>query len=115
MFYLLLRMRASLEWKHVTYIVHPKRSSSPKEILHDLSGSLKSGEFLAILGPSGSGKTSLLNALAGRLVRVSRGCRLYGSIEIKGHPSSYFALKKRISYITQVNIHGKHTGNERLS
>ena len=36
-----------------------------KQILHQISGSFKSGHLTAILGPSGAGKTSLMNILAG--------------------------------------------------
>jgi ABC-type multidrug transport system ATPase subunit len=36
-----------------------------KTILHQISGSFKSGQLTAILGPSGAGKTSLMNILAG--------------------------------------------------
>jgi ABC-type multidrug transport system ATPase subunit len=36
-----------------------------KQILHQISGSFKSGHLSAIMGPSGAGKTSLMNILAG--------------------------------------------------
>lgn len=36
-----------------------------KEILHNISLAVNSGEFFIIIGPNGSGKTSLLKAIAG--------------------------------------------------
>ncbi|HUG27905.1 MAG TPA: ABC transporter ATP-binding protein, partial [Gemmatimonadales bacterium] len=44
----------------------------PLTVLNDITFSLESGGFLAIVGPSGSGKTTLLGLLAG-LDRPSRG------------------------------------------
>ena len=41
-------------------------------MLHDISVTLKSGEFVALIGPSGSGKSTLLNII-GLLDRPSRG------------------------------------------
>ena len=37
-----------------------------KVILNNLSGTVKPGEFLAIMGASGAGKTTLLNYLSAK-------------------------------------------------
>lgn len=54
------------------------KTYNKNRVLDDLSISISTGEFFAILGPSGSGKTSLLNVIAGLLKQDS------GTIIING-------------------------------
>eukprot|EP01062_Namystynia_karyoxenos_P064028 TRINITY_DN5687_c0_g1_i1.p1 TRINITY_DN5687_c0_g1~~TRINITY_DN5687_c0_g1_i1.p1 ORF type:complete len:1064 (+),score=323.46 TRINITY_DN5687_c0_g1_i1:95-3193(+) len=54
----------SLTFEHLNYSVW--YNGQKRQILHDASGYLSSGNFTAIMGPSGSGKTTLLNMLSGR-------------------------------------------------
>ena len=58
--------KSFLELKDVCYKV------GFKNILSNITFSLKKGEILTIIGPSGSGKTSILKAIAG-LIRPSNG------------------------------------------
>jgi len=53
-----------------------------KVILDNISGTVKSGEFLAILGASGAGKTTLLNYLSAK--DISRNLRKSGEILVNG-------------------------------
>ena len=39
----------------------------PNQVLHDVSLSIRKGEFFGILGPSGSGKTTTLHAALGHI------------------------------------------------
>lgn len=48
-------------------IEHLSLGYGPTPVLHDLSLSLRSGEFASLVGPSGSGKSSLLRAITGLL------------------------------------------------
>lgn len=57
--------RLVLEWENISFSV------KPTAILQDLSGSVESGEMLAIMGPSGAGKTSLLDILSKRTSATS--------------------------------------------
>ena len=54
-----------LTWEDINIILEDKKVT--KNILTNVSGSLKSGETLAILGASGAGKTTLLNHLSRKI------------------------------------------------
>jgi len=52
-------------------------------VLHDLSFSIREGEFVAIMGPSGSGKSTLMNIL-GFLDTASEGVYRFKGEEVTG-------------------------------
>jgi NitT/TauT family transport system ATP-binding protein len=54
-----------------------------REVLSDLSFTVREGEILTLCGSSGTGKTSLLRILAG-LIRPTRGAALFRSNPITG-------------------------------
>ena len=66
-----------------------------REILHDVSVTVDSGEFVAVLGANGSGKTTLVRALVG-LVPLSAG-----SLDIFGTPIARFRDWPRLGYVPQ--------------
>lgn len=68
-------------------------------ILHDVSGSVRSGELIAIMGPTGSGKTTLLNVLARRIKR-----NVTGDILVNGEVIQGRRLKRRMGYVLQDDI-----------
>ncbi|XP_053202980.1 ATP-binding cassette sub-family G member 1-like [Panonychus citri] len=82
-------------WSNLYYRVYPskfsqvvntlkgqRRISVTKTILKNCSGTIRSGQFSAIMGPSGSGKSTLLKCLAG--LQVSG---LEGNIKFSGSTS----------------------------
>jgi iron complex transport system ATP-binding protein len=49
-----------------------------KEVLHEISFTLREGEMVSVIGPNGSGKTTVLRALTGLLEQVKGRVRLFG-------------------------------------
>jgi putative ABC transport system ATP-binding protein len=69
-------------------------SNSSSNILKNVSLSVYSGEFIAIMGPSGAGKTTLLNIL-GLLDTPSSGSYKIAGHEIAGEPEKVLATIRR--------------------
>lgn len=55
-----------LSLEHLSYAYHALHGET--SALHDISFSVKKGEFIAIVGPSGCGKSTLLSLIAGLLI-----------------------------------------------
>ncbi|KAF9517566.1 hypothetical protein BS47DRAFT_1359591 [Hydnum rufescens UP504] len=83
-----------LEWKNLS--LHAPNSD--KIILYPQSGSLRSGEVLAIMGPSGAGKTSFLDVISQRVLSSDPDA----SITFDGHR---FSMRDFGSYVAQGNAH----------
>ncbi len=71
-------------------------------VLHGLTFSVESGEFLAIMGPSGSGKSTLMHILS-FLDRPSSGTYLFEGQDTKKFDDDYLAKlrNERIGFIFQ--------------
>lgn len=71
-----------------------------KDILHNVSLTVRQGEYLAIVGPNGAGKTTLLKCLD----RIYTGGT--GEIRVFGRPLASYRQKelaRRISYVPQAD------------
>ncbi|GAA0548984.1 metal ABC transporter ATP-binding protein [Paractinoplanes ferrugineus] len=66
-----------------------------REILHDVSMSVRAGEVVAVLGANGSGKSTLIRAILG-LVPPMRG-----GIDLFGVPQRRFREWARVGYVPQ--------------
>jgi lipoprotein-releasing system ATP-binding protein len=64
------------------------------EVLHGLSFSIASGEFVALIGPSGSGKSTLLN-IVGLLERMTSGSYCIQGDETNGLDDAGLTLRRR--------------------
>ncbi|XP_072937355.1 protein brown-like [Epargyreus clarus] len=61
-----------------------RKPTKPKTlILNNVTGHMKTGEFVAVIGPSGSGKTTFLVALAGRSTLPSKGSVTLNGTNVK--------------------------------
>ncbi|GJP34882.1 hypothetical protein CLOM_g19364 [Closterium sp. NIES-68] len=95
----------SLAFKGVTYTVTLGRgkAKTQKLILDNLTGYVKAGTFLAIMGPSGCGKTSLLNVLAGRVMRTGAPTSLAGQMLVNGRPRDK-SFRRISAYVMQDDL-----------
>jgi lipoprotein-releasing system ATP-binding protein len=64
------------------------------EVLHGLTFSIQSGEFVALIGPSGSGKSTLLN-IVGLLERPTTGSYRIQGEETNGLDDAGLTLRRR--------------------
>ncbi len=85
-------MESIFEVTHVNFAYHSMQGEVPA--LSDITFSVQSGEFIAIVGPSGCGKSTLLNLLAGMLTPES------GSIYLFGQPLTK-ELRSHMGYMLQ--------------
>mmetsp|Transcript_21796 Transcript_21796/g.33266 ORF Transcript_21796/g.33266 Transcript_21796/m.33266 type:complete len:647 (+) Transcript_21796:40-1980(+) len=80
---------------------HVGSGKKKKQILRNVSGTVKYGRVLAIMGPSGAGKTTLINVLT---LDALYG-RATGSVTLNGSPLTNNIFKK---YSCVVKQHDKH-------
>jgi len=86
-------MNPLLSLTDVSYTYHDVNGETPA--LSDISFSLNSGEFLAIVGPSGCGKSTLLSILCGLLEPSG------GSVFLKNVPLKEASTTTNIGYMLQ--------------
>lgn len=72
------------------------KSFGDREVLHSVSFSVRSGDFLSITGESGSGKSTLLSVMGG-VLRPDAGTVTIGKEEITSLPEKKLALLRRTS------------------
>lgn len=66
-----------VEFRSVSFSYEPER-----EILHDISFTLRSGDCIAVVGPSGSGKSTIINLIP-RLYDVSAGAVYFDGVDVR--------------------------------
>ena len=80
----------SLELRHVSF-TYPFPEKNPKQVLSDVSFTVRKGEKIAVVGYNGAGKTTLTKLLM-RLYDVTDGAIFYNGTDIRNYDiSSYRA------------------------
>jgi len=72
--------------------------TKPKQILHDVSFTIKPGQFVALVGPSGAGKTTI-SQLVARLYDPNKGSVFIDDIDIRD--ATLDSIRDRIGIVTQ--------------
>jgi len=76
-----------MELDNVLEIKHLSVAVGDREIVHDISLSIKTGETHALFGPNGSGKTTLIMAIMGSpKYQVTEGNIVFKGVDIVGLP-----------------------------
>ena len=70
-------MHSLFEIQHLSYAYHTMQGETAA--LSDITFTVNTGDFVAIVGPSGCGKSTLLNLLAGMLTPESGTLLLNGT------------------------------------
>ena len=70
-----------LSLEHISLSYHTMKGETPA--LCDLTFSVKTGEFVALVGPSGCGKSTFLKSL-NRMNDLVEGCKITGSVLLDG-------------------------------
>ena len=87
------QVRGDVEFRNVCFSYSPER-----EILHDITFSLRSGSSIAIVGPSGSGKSTIVNLIP-RLWDVSAGSVTFDGTDVRQLDLTW--LRGQIGVVTQ--------------
>ena len=106
----LKKSKIQITWENVTITAPPIKQFCKKldpeiqdfTILDDISGTVKPGQFLAIIGASGAGKTTLLNYISGK--DPSKNLKKKGRVLINGVDRSQVAHHKYVGYIQQDDL-----------
>ena len=83
----------SVEFSHVNFSYDAER-----QILHDVSFTLKAGRSIAIVGPSGSGKSTIINLIP-RLYDCQEGAVLFGGTDVKKLDLGF--LRRNVGIVSQ--------------
>ena len=78
----------------------PKKE--PFQILKGVTGTVKPGEFLAIIGASGSGKTTLLSYLSGK--NFAKNLSAKGEVTLNGKPRDEVDYTKFTAFVQQDDV-----------
>jgi len=88
-----------IEFQNVSFSY--EREGTPKEVLHNVSLTVRRGEVVALVGPSGAGKSTLVNLLP-RFYDVTGGAILLDGHDVRD--LTLVSLRKQIGKVTQETV-----------
>jgi phosphonate transport system ATP-binding protein len=77
------------------------RTGQPMVALHDITISIRTGEFVALLGPSGSGKSTLLEHVSGLQFPTSGKGTVLGVDPATASRARLLALRRVVGFVSQ--------------
>jgi len=77
-----------------------------RDVLEDVSFTIRAGEFIGVLGPNGAGKTTLMRAILGLLPPTSGNLRVFGRAPRRGDPSIGYLPQLR-TVLPDVSLSGR--------
>ncbi|KAG8859017.1 hypothetical protein FRC20_011911 [Serendipita sp. 405] len=86
---------ANLQFSDISYAI-----PSGKVVLSNVTGSVKSGQIMAIMGPSGAGKSTLLDILARRQKRGTVG----GTTLVNGRSVTDSEFRRVVGFVDQEDL-----------
>lgn len=97
-----------LQLEHISHSLKPEEGGRKMPVLHDISFTVKKGEFLSIIGPSGCGKSTLLKIIADLTV-PTRG-HVVNNSSVNAMIFQQFALFPWLSVLENVEFGLKMSG-----
>ncbi len=90
----------------VIQVDHASVRVGGRTIWSDVSLTVRTGEFVAILGPNGSGKSTLLKAILGLIPLASGSLHVLGQPARRGNPAIGYVPQRR-SFDADVRVRGR--------
>ena len=90
-----------IQAEHLTALLPGRSAAKPTTALRDVSFTVRSGEFVAVIGSSGAGKTTLVRVLTG-LVMPSRGTLIVNGLHVnRATPAQLCKLRREVATVPQ--------------
>ena len=91
----------TIAFENVSFAYGEESERGPRQVLHEVSLTVRRGEVIALVGPSGAGKSSLVNLIP-RFFDVTDGAILIDGHDIRD--VTIASLRKQIGKVTQETV-----------
>lgn len=94
-------------------IKNMKKSFGNKEVLRDVSFSVREGEIVCLLGNNGAGKTTIINCIL-RMIKADSGTILLNGRDIRKYTNAEYFSNVNALLESSVNIYDYLTGRQNI-